>query len=197
MFDASNWDATPWLTRLSGSPSRSPSLPLGYRAKIIRKTEIIACGMLSSLAIASFCLENWPPAKSSFDPLRSANGVIDVRILDSGLWGFKSHLYQIDVNEGRVLELENKSISSEEFEIPPWRALPGSHTDGGSSRNFPGNTGPSHNFPGSALPNGRYVAISTGDGEHQAYGAGQIPIVVERSSDHSEVFRARFRVAIL
>jgi len=108
-------------------------LPLGYRAKIIWKTAVVACGLYSLLAIASFCLESWPPAKSSFARLPSVGGMIDVRILDSGLWGFKSYLYQIDLSEGRVLELENKSVSSEEFANPPWRAFTGAHIDMGSS----------------------------------------------------------------
>jgi hypothetical protein len=154
-------------------------LPLGYRAKVLLKTAIAACGLYLLLAIASFCLESWPPAKSSFDPLRSVSGVIDVRILDSGLWGFKSYFYQIDVNEGWVLELENKSLSLEEFEDPPWRALPGGHID----------TRGSHTFAGIASPDGQYVAVSSGDGAYQSNGAGQVPIVVERSSDHTEVFQ--------
>jgi hypothetical protein len=155
-------------------------LPLGYRAKIIWETAIAACGLYVLLAIASFCLESWPPAKSGFDPLPSADGVIDVRILDSGLWGFKSYHYQIDLNEGRVLELENKSLSSEEFANPPGRPHTGAHID----------TGSSHNFAGIASPDGEYVAASSGDGAIQSNGAGQVPIFVERVSDHTEVFRA-------
>jgi len=154
-------------------------LPLGYRANIIWKTAIAACGLYLLLAIASFCLESWPPAKSSFDPLPSTGGVIDVRILDSGLWGFKSYLYQIDVHEGRVSELENKSVSSEEFANPPWRALPGGHID----------TDGSHSFAGIASPDGQYVAMSSGEDGYQSNGAGQVPIVVERSRDHTEVFQ--------
>ena len=154
-------------------------MPLGYRAKILWKTAIAACGLYMLLAIASFCLESWPRAKNSFDPLRSAADTIDVRILDSGLLGFKSYLYQIDVNEGRVLELENKSVSSEEFANPPWSAPPGAHID----------TGSSHNFAGIASPDGQYVAISSGAGAFQPNGGGQVPIVVERSSDHTEVFQ--------
>jgi hypothetical protein len=165
-------------------------LPLGYRAKIIWKTTIAAFGLSLLLAIASFCLESWPQAKSNFDPLRSVRGVIDVRILDSGWLGFKSYLYQIDLNEGRVLELENKSISSAEFATPPWRALPGGDTDTGRSHNFSEVTGSSHNFPGFSSPDGRYVVISSGDDGNQSNGPGQIPIVVARSSDHTEVFRA-------
>jgi hypothetical protein len=157
-------------------------LPLGYRAKVLLKTAIAACGLYLLLAIASFCLESWPPAKSSFDPLRSVSGVIDVRILDSGLWGFKSYLYQIDVSEGRVLELEDESVSSEEFANPPWRAPPGGHID----------TGGSHSFAGMASPDGQYVAMSPGEDGYQSNGAGQVPIVVERSSDHTEVFGASF-----
>jgi hypothetical protein len=155
-------------------------LPLGYRAKTIWKTAVAACGLYSLLAIGSFCMESWPPAKSSFDSLPSAGGVIDVRVLDSGLWGFKSYLYQIDVNEGRVLELENKSVSSEEFANPPWSAPPGAHID----------TGGSHSFAGIASPDGEYVAASSGDGAIQSNGAGQVPIFIERVSDHTEVFRA-------
>lgn len=165
-------------------------MPLGYRAKIIGKTAIAACGLYLLLAIASFCLESWPPAKSSFDSLRSVDGVVDVRILDSGLWGLKSYLYQIDANEGRVLELENKSVSSEEFAIPPWSALPGGHGDTGSSHNFCEGTISSHNFPGFSSPDGRYVVGSIGDDGQQSNAAGPIPVVVERSSDHSEVLRA-------
>jgi hypothetical protein len=165
-------------------------LPLGYRAKIIWKIATAACGLYLLLAVASFCLESWPPAKSSFQPLRSVSGVIDVRILDSGFWGFKSYLYQIDVNEGRVLELENKSVSPEEFEIPPWRALPGGDSDTGRSHNFSEVTGSSHNFPGFSSPDGRYVVISSGNQGHQPDSEGQIPIVVERSSDQTEVIQA-------
>jgi hypothetical protein len=117
--------------------------------------------------------------KSSFDPLLSVSGVIDVCILDSGWWGFKSYLYQIDVNEGRVLELENKSLSREEFADPPSRALTGAHID----------TDSSHNFAGIASPDGQYVALSSGDAAYQSNGAGQVPVVVERSSDHTEVFQ--------
>jgi hypothetical protein len=165
-------------------------LPLEYRAKILLKTAIVACGLFLLLAVASFCLEGWPPAKSSFDPVPSASGVIDVRILDSGLWGFKSYLYQIDVHEGRILELENKSVSREEFEIPPWRALPGGDTDTGRSHNFSDATGSSHNFPESSSLDGRYVVLSSGDDGQQSNSAAQIPIVVERSIDHTEVFQA-------
>ncbi len=159
-------------------------MPLGYRAKVVLKTIILACGLPSLLAIASFCLGNWPPSKSSFDSLRSADGVVYVRILDSGLWGLKSYLYEIRVNEGQILELESKSVTSEEFETPPWRALP--DIDAGSSHNFSGGTLSSHNFSGISSPDGRYVATSSGD---HSNGAGQIPIVVERSSDHTEVFQ--------
>lgn len=155
-------------------------MPLGYRARIVSKTAIAACGLYSLLAIASFCVESWPPAKSSFDPLRSAGGTIDVRILDSGLWGFKSYLYQIDVNEGRVLELENKSLSSEEFANSPGLPLTGAHID----------TGSSHNFAGIASRDGQYVAASSRNGAIQSNGAGHVPIFVERVSDHTEVFRA-------
>jgi hypothetical protein len=165
-------------------------LPLGYRAKTIWKTAIAACGLFLVLAIASFCLESWPPAKSSFEPVHSVGGVIDVRILDSGWWGFKSYLYQIDVNEGRVLEFENKSLSREEFEIPPWRALPGGDTATGRSHNFSEVTGSSHNFPEFSSPDRRYVVLSSGDNGQQSNSAAQIPIVVERSIDHTEVFRA-------
>jgi hypothetical protein len=164
-------------------------LPLGYRTKVVSKTIVLACGLPLSLAIASFCFGNWPPSKSSLDSLRSADGVVYVRILDSGWWGLKSYLYEIRVNEGRVLELENKSITSEEFETPPWRALPEGHIDAGSSRNFSGDTLSSHNFSGISSPDGRYVAISSGDDGYQSNGAGQIPIVVERSGDHTEVFQ--------
>jgi hypothetical protein len=105
--------------------------------------------------------------------------VIDVRVLDSGLWGFKSYLYQIDVNERRVLELENKSVSSEEFANPPWSAPPGAHID----------TGGSHSFAGIASPDGQYVAMSSGEGGYQSNGAGPVPVVIERLSDHTEVFQ--------
>jgi hypothetical protein len=155
-------------------------LSLGYRAKTTWKTGIVACALFLSLALASFCLESWPRAKSAFDPPPSIGGVIDVRILDSGLWGFKSYLYRIDVSEGRVLELENKSPSSEEFANPPWSAPSGAHID----------TGSSHNFAGIASPDAQYVAVSSGDGALQSNAAGQVPIVVERSSDHTEVFQA-------
>jgi hypothetical protein len=165
-------------------------LALSYRAKVIRKTAIAACGFCLLLALASFCLESWPPAKSSFDPLPSARGLIDVRILDSGWLGFKSYLYQIDVHEGRVLELENKSVSPQEFEIPPWRALPGGDIDTGRSHNFSDAAGSSHNFPGFSSPDGRYVVLSSGDDGHQSNGAAQISIVVESSTDHTEVFQA-------
>jgi hypothetical protein len=164
-------------------------LPLGYRAKFLLKTASIACGVLLLLATVNFCLESWPPAKNSFDPLPSTGGVIDVRILDSGWSGYKSYLYQINVNEGRILELENKSISPQEFEIPPWRALPGGDTDTGRSHNFSEVTGSSHNFPGFSSPDGRYVVISSGDDGNQSHGAGPIPIFVELSSDHTEVFQ--------
>jgi hypothetical protein len=165
-------------------------LPPGYRAKIIWKTAIAACGFCFLLALASFCLESWPLAKSSFDPLPSARGVIDVRILDSGLRGFKSYLYQIDVRAGRVLELENKSVSPQEFEIPPWRALPGGDLGTGRSHNFSDATGSSHNFPEFSSPDGRYVVLSSGDDGHPSNGAAQSPIIVERASDHTEVFQA-------
>jgi hypothetical protein len=165
-------------------------LPPGYRAKITWKTAIVACALASLLAIASYCLESWPPAESSFDPLPSVGGVIDVRILDSGWSGYKSYLYQINVNEGWILELENKSVSVEELEIPPWRALPGGDTDTGRSHNFSEVSGSSHNFPGFSSPDGRYVVISSRDDGQQSNGAAQIPIVVELSSDHTEVLHA-------
>ena len=155
-------------------------MPLGYRAKVVWKTAVAACGLYSLLAILSFCLESWPPAKSSFDPLASVGGVIDVHILDSGLWEFKSYLYQIDVNEGRVLELGNKSVSREEFANSPGLPLTGAHID----------TGSSHNFAGIASPDGHYVATSSENGANQSSGAGHVPIFVERVSDHTEVFRA-------
>jgi hypothetical protein len=155
-------------------------LSLAYRAKTIWNTGIVACALFLSLALASFCLEGWPPAKSAFDPLPSIGGVIDVRILDSELWGFKSYLYRIDVSEGRVLELENKSLSSEEFANPPWSAASGAHID----------TGSSYNFAGIASPDAQYVAVSSGDVALHSNAARQVPIVVERSSDHAEVFRA-------
>jgi hypothetical protein len=162
----------------------------GYRAKVVSQTAIVACALASLLAIASYCLESWPPAKSSFDPLPSVGGVIDVRILDSGWSGYKSYLYQIDVNEGRTLELENKSVSVEEFEIPPWRALPGGDSDTGRSQNFSDATGSSHHFPEFSSPDARYVVLSSEYDGQKSIGAAQIPIVVERSSDHTEVFRA-------
>jgi len=165
-------------------------LPLAYRAKVLLQTAIVACGVLVLLAIASFCRQSWPPAKNSFDPLPSPRGVIDVRILDSGWSGFKSYLYQIDVNEGRVLQLENKTISREEFEIPPWRALPGGYTDAGSSHNFPGNAGPSHNFAGIASPDGQFVVFSSGDDGSHSNVAGHFPVVVGRSGDQAEIFAA-------
>jgi hypothetical protein len=165
-------------------------LPLGYCARALLQTAIIACGVLALLAIASFCLESWPPAKSSFEPLPSPRAVIDVRILDSGLWGFTSYLYQIDVKEGRVLRLENKSIPSEEFEIAPGRALSGGRSDTRSSYNFSEGTISSHNFPGFSSPDGQFVVLSSGDDGYQSNRAGQIPIVVERSNDLAEVFRA-------
>jgi hypothetical protein len=165
-------------------------LPLGNRAKTIWKTAIAACAVCLLLAIASFCLDSWPPVKSSFDPLPYPGGVIDVRILDSGWLGFRSYVYQIDLREGRVLELENKSVSQQEFEIPPWRALPSGDIDTGRSHNFSDAAGSSHNFPEFSSPDGRYVVLSSGDDGHPSNGAAQIPIVVERSSDHTEVFQA-------
>jgi hypothetical protein len=165
-------------------------LPLGYRAKTILKTAIVASGSSLSLAIAGFCLENCPPAQSSFASRRSVRELIDVRILDAGRWGLKSYLYQIGLNEGRLLELENKSISSEEFEIPPWRALRGGHSDTGSSQRFPGITGPCHNFPGIAARDGQYVVFSSGASGNHANGPRRFPIVLECSSDYSEIFHA-------
>jgi hypothetical protein len=165
-------------------------LALGYRAKVLLKTAIVACGLPLLLATASFCLESWPPSKSSFDPLPSVGGAIDVRILESGWRGLRSCLYQIDAHEGRVLQLENKRISSEEFEVPPWRTLPGGQINNGRSHNFSGATGSSHNFPQFSSPDGRYVVLSSGDDGLQSNGADQIPIVVELSTDHTEVSRA-------
>jgi len=162
----------------------------GYRAKVVSQTAIVACALASLLAIASYCLESWPPAKSSFDPLPSVGGVIDVRILDSGRSGYKSYLYQIDVNEGRTLELENKSVSVEEFEIPPSRTLPGGPINNDRSHNFSGAAGSSHNFPPFSSPDGRYAVLSSGDDGHPTNGAGPIPIVVELSTNHTEVSRA-------
>jgi hypothetical protein len=127
-------------------------LPLKHRTKVILKTMIVVCGLPLLLATASFCVGNWPPSKSNFNPVPTVDGVIDVRILDSGLSGFRSYLYQIDIKEGRVLELENKSLSSEEFANPPWHSLPGGHID----------TGGSHSFAGIVSPNGQYVALSSG-----------------------------------
>ena len=92
---------------------------LGYRAQVLLKTAMVACGLPLLLATASFCLESWPPSKSSFDPLSSVSGAIEVRILDSGWLGLRSCLYHIDVHQGRVVQLENKPVSSQEFEIPP------------------------------------------------------------------------------
>lgn len=155
-------------------------MPLKHRTKVILKTMIVVCGLPLLLATASFCVGNWPPSKSNFNPVPTVDGVIDVRILDSGLSGFRSYLYQIDIKEGRVLELENKSLSSEEFANPPWHSLPGGHID----------TGGSHSFAGIVSPNGQYVALSSGEGGYQSTGAGQIPVVVERSRDHTEAFRA-------
>ena len=165
-------------------------MPLGYRAKVLLNTAIVACGLLSLLATASFCLESWPPSKTSFTPLPSVGGAIDVRILDSGWRGFRSCLYQIDVQGGRVLQLENRSIPGEEFEIPPSRTLPGGPINNDRSHNFSGAAGSSHNFPPFSSPDGRYAVLSSGDDGHPTNGAGPIPIVVELSTNHTEVSRA-------
>ena len=163
---------------------------LGYRAQVLLKTAMVACGLPLLLATASFCLESWPPSKSSFDPLSSVSGAIEVRILDSGWLGLRSCLYHIDVHQGRVVQLENKPVSSQEFEIPPWRTLPGGQTNNDRSHNFSGATGSSHNFPPFSSPDGRYVVLSSGDDGHPSSRGGQIPVVVELSTDRSEVSRA-------
>jgi hypothetical protein len=139
-------------------------LPQAHRNRLVFKL-VLACGLLFSLSLLNFCFQSWPPAKNRFAPLRSPAGVIDIRILDSGLRGTRSYLYEIRVNQGRVLELENKSISMQEIADPPGKVLWGGNTS----------------------PDGQYVSVSPGAGEHLSSGSDQIPIIVERSNDHTPV----------